>query len=374
MTVHAQRALWNAERAGERVSGPAAFDPGNAYGLAARPGAGVAGRLALVHRGGPDGELGPFAVKAHLAAGAGAEAVLVISKEDRLPVLRLGGGSLLGDLKIALRTRTCGFPRVPVLLLPHSEGERMRTKCLEGVDVRAEFEIMPDQYPRRTLPKRLCQGCALMFSGIGILYGIIGCFDVEVGAEFTEAEVAATAQGIPCACIDVDMNRFWSRVGAAVLPTPCNVASSLLSWLAFPRILARFLFPPRGNVDLVGSMLLHLTSLSARTWIAFVLAGFGASTIASWTLRLFGDMSERGAEEAGVVSSQDRGEAQAWMMLLIEAYILPQVCQAVAASRDEAMYRSIVAKGRELNARRLVAVVGAGHANGILQHARTRGL
>jgi len=372
VTVLAQRALWNAEREGERVCGRVVFEPENAYGFSPPQ---SSGQIALVHRGGPNSELSPFAVKAHAAAQGGAQALLVVNgKEDRMPVQRLGGGPLLGDLRIALRTRNLGFPRVPVLLLPHSDGQRLREECEKGADVQASFEIMPDAYPRRTLPRRLCQGCALMFSGIGILYGIIGCFDVEVGAEFTEAEVAATAQGIPCACIDVDMNRFWARLGWAAVPTPCNLASSLLSWLAFPRILARFLFPPRGNVDLVGCMFLHFASLSARTWIAFLLAGFVASSVATWTLQLFGGVSERGAEEAGVVSSEDRRAAQTWIMLLLEAYLLPQVCQAVAASRDEAMYRSIVAKGRELNARRLVAVVGAGHANGILHYARTQGL
>mmetsp|Transcript_97651 Transcript_97651/g.291637 ORF Transcript_97651/g.291637 Transcript_97651/m.291637 type:complete len:571 (-) Transcript_97651:90-1802(-) len=372
-TIYTQRALWNAEWSGEEVSGDIAFDEDNEYGLE-RSGDALRGKIALVRRGSPNGEFAPFALKAHTAAAAGAQAILVINRPGMLPMNRIGGGSLIGDLRVALSTCSCGFPPIPVLLLPAEDGERLAELCKARNALSAWMKVKDDEYPRRTLRRRLCQSCALVFSGIGILYGIIQCFDVEVGAEFTEAEVAATAQGIPCACIDVDMNRFWARLGWAAVPTPCNLASSLLSWLAFPRILARFLFPPRGNVDLVGCMFLHFASLSARTWIAFLLAGFVASSVATWTLQLFGGVSERGAEEAGVVSSEDRRAAQTWIMLLLEAYLLPQVCQAVAASRDEAMYRSIVAKGRELNARRLVAVVGAGHANGILHYARTQGL
>mmetsp|Transcript_67494 Transcript_67494/g.213576 ORF Transcript_67494/g.213576 Transcript_67494/m.213576 type:complete len:562 (+) Transcript_67494:59-1744(+) len=370
VTVLAQRALWNAEREGERVCGRVVFEPENAYGFSPPQ---SSGQIALVHRGGPNSELSPFAVKAHAAAQGGAQALLVVNgKEDRMPVQRLGGGPLLGDLRIALRTRNLGFPRVPVLLLPHSDGQRLREECEKGADVQASFEIMPDAYPRRTLPRRLCQGCALMFSGIGILYGIIGCFDVEVGAEFLAAEAAASARGIPCTCIDVDLNRFWSRLGMAVLPTPCNLLQSLLSWLAFPRVCFRALFPPKGNVDIFGSMVLHASSFPCRTWVAFVLAGFCASFITSHVLELLGFGVEQAGEGTGVVAKEDRDEVQALIMCIAEMYLLPQIYDAVAASRDEAMYRSIVAKGR--HARRLVVVVGAGHANGILQRARTRGL
>jgi len=265
---------------------------------------------------------------------------------------------------------------VPLLLLPQTEGERLRSFCRQpgAPSVSAEFRVMPDAYPRRTLRRRLCQAFALMFSGIGILYGVIQCFAVEVGAEFLAAEQAAHARGIPCTCIDVDLNRFWSRLGAAVLPSPCNLFSSLCAWLAFPRVLFRVLFPPRGNVDVIGSMFLHGASFPLRTWVAFVLAGFCASTVTNKILELFGSGAERAAEQTGAVSKEDRDIVQAYIMLAIEMYMLPQIYDAVAASRDEAMYQSIVTKSRERAARRLVVVVGAGHANGILQRARTLGL
>lgn len=81
---------------------------------------------------------------------------------------------------------------------------------------------MPDGYPRRSLRKRLCQAVALLFSGIGVLYGVIECFAVDVGSEFLAAEAAAAARGIPCACIDVDLNRPRGRgrlrVGVSSMP------------------------------------------------------------------------------------------------------------------------------------------------------------
>lgn len=58
----------------------------------------------------------------------------------------------------------------------------------------------------------------------------------------------------------------------------------------------------------------------------------------------------------------------------LSRYLLPQVYDALVASRDEAMYRKMVRKCKEFAAESLVVVVGAGHANGILQHVRQRGL
>ena len=61
-------------------------------------------------------------------------------------------------------------------------------------------------------------------------------------------------------------------------------------------------------------------------------------------------------------------------MLSICRYMLPQIYDAVAASRDESMYQSMVKKCKDFAAERLVVVVGAGHANGILQRVRQHGL
>jgi hypothetical protein len=377
-TVYAQRALWNAEREGDSIVGDMAFDEDNPYAVGAMDSSVFEGKFALVRRGSPNGEFAPFALKAHKAARSGAAAVLVISSDEKLPVTRIGGGSVIGDLRVAFSTCSCGFPPIPVMLLVRKDGEKLLELCHSQqpqiVAARAELDVLGDSYPRRTLRKRLCQACALMCTGIGILYGIIHCFNVEVGAEFLAAEQAASSRGIPCVCIDVDLNQFWSRLGSAVLPTPCNIGKSFLSWLAFPRVFFRVLFPARGSVDVIGSMFLHAASFSLRTWIAFILAGFCASFVTNKLLYGVGYGTEKAAEEAGVVKEEDAEDVQTYIMLAIEMYLLPRIYEAVAASRDEAMYCSIVAKSRELMARRMVVVVGAAHSNGILQRIRARGL
>jgi len=382
ITMYAQRALWNAEWAGQEISGEIVFDETDEFGLSSNKCEDLKGCIALVQRGGAEGQFAPFALKAHVAARAGAEAVLVMNQVGELPANRVGGGTLTGDLRTALTTCSCGFPPVPLLLLPHEDGTRLQEQIARGIESglarpRASFRVLDDSYPRRTLRRRLCQGCALIFSGIGVLYGVIQCFSVEVGGEFLAAEMAATAARIPCVCIDVDLDRFWSRLGSAVLPTPSNLAQAMLAWLALPRVLFRLLFPPQGNIDVPGGMVLHAWSFPLRMWVAFILAGFCASFITTNILKLFTSGAETAAESSGAVhpeTQEDREDIQAYIMLGIEMYMMPRVYEAVAASRDEAMYQSIVAKCKDHDSRRMVVVVGAGHANGILEKVRSRGL
>lgn len=371
-----QRAVWNAEVAGERITGEVVFDADDEYGISEENNAylGRGDFVSLVRRGSENGEFAPFALKAHRAASAGASAVICADVEERLPAHRIGAATFWGDVRIAWKTKSCTFPSIPVLLLPKADGEKLMELCKSGRCLTADFTVKSDPYPRRTLAKKLCQGFALIFSGIGVLYGIIQCFAVEVGGEFLAAEQAAREIGIRCVCIDVDLNRFWSRLGWAILPLPANLLNSLLSWLAFPRLFFQFVFPPFGTIDVLGSMVLHGKSFPLKTWVAFILAGFCASFVTNGVLRLLGSGVEAGAEGAGMVKEEHRDEVQAWIMLGIELYILPQVYDAVAASRDEAMYRSMVSKCKEFTVARTVVVVGAGHANGILQRVHSLGL
>jgi len=119
-------------------------------------------------------------------------------------------------------------------------------------------------------------------------------------------------------------------------------------------------------------MLLHAISFPFLTWVAFIVAGFCASFVTNHLLKLFGFGVEQAGESTGVVAKEDRQAVQEWIMVAVELYLLPQIYDAVAASRDEAMYKGIVEKSH--NSKRSVVVVGAGHANGILQRARNRGL
>jgi hypothetical protein len=362
-SIYAQRAMWNGELAGQMINGPITYDKANVYGLQPSS-SNVAGKVCLVQRGGPEGEFAPFAYKAHVAARAGAEAVLIMSQDDNLPLARIGGSpTTWGDVKVAMKTGSCGFPPIPVGLITKTDGDQLVKAFEESSSTTAKLEVRSDHYPRRTLRRRLCQACALMFSGIGILYGIIQCFAVEVGGEFLAAEVAALAKGIPCVCVDSNLNQFWTRLGEAVVPTPCNIMDSILSWMAFPRIAFQVLFPPRRNIDVMGSIVLHAKSFSLRTWVAFCLAGYCASFVTSHILALFSNGAERAVEQTGAVEAKDRSAAQTWIALILQLYMLPQVYAAVAAARDEVMYKSIVAKGRENASSRMVVVVGAGHSN-----------
>jgi hypothetical protein len=299
-----------------------------------------------------------------------------MNKDDSLPMSRIGASStsLLADLKVAFYSRSCGFPPIPAFLITQSDGDKLTQALADATRVDARLKIREDAYPRRTVRKKLCQFFALMFSGIGILYGIIQCFAVEVGGEFLAAEESAFKKNLPCECIDSNLNDFWGRLGEALIPTPCNLIDAVLSWLAFPRIAIKALFPPRENVDVFGSMVLHAFSFKLRTWVAFFLAGFAASWVTSHILELFTSGTERVAEHTGLVDKKDRQDTTDLILLWLQLYMLPRVFEAVAASRDEVMYRSIVTKSRQLGSKRMVVVVGAGHSNGILQRARVRGL
>lgn len=124
----------------------------------------------------------------------------------------------------------------------------------------------------------------------------------------------------------------------------------------------------------MGCIVLHAISFPCRTWAAFILAGFGASFVTSHVLSLFTNGAERVAEHTGAVKREDRNVAQAYLALILQMYIMPRIYAAVAASRNEVMYRSLVAKSRQNKSSRMVVVVGMGHSNGILECVRERGL
>jgi pheromone shutdown protein TraB len=375
MKIYAQRAVWNAEQAGEAVDGPLVFDKANEYGLMETRPEQQSGYMSLVKRGSANGEFAPFALKAHLAARSGAGAVLIVNNKESLPMSRIGASvSVVQDMKVACYSRSCGFPPICAFMIKESDGEKLQKALADGARVGGSLSVRTDTYPRRTLRKRLCQACALVFSGIGILYGIIQCFAIEVGAEFLAAEEAAYDKKLPCECIDSDLNSLWGRLGEALLPTPCNFVDAVLSWLAFPRIAFQALFPPRHNVDVFGSMVLHAKSFSIRTWVAFFIAGYCASWVTSNILKLLTGAAERGAEQTGMVKKEDRDITTDLMLFFLQLYLLPRIFEAFCAHRDEVMYRSIVAKSRTMGSSRMVVVVGAGHSNGILQRARARGL
>eukprot|EP00927_Polykrikos_kofoidii_P006915 TRINITY_DN12814_c0_g5_i1.p1 TRINITY_DN12814_c0_g5~~TRINITY_DN12814_c0_g5_i1.p1 ORF type:complete len:556 (-),score=91.42 TRINITY_DN12814_c0_g5_i1:97-1764(-) len=378
ITIYGQRALWNGEWAGQELYEELVFDESNPHGMS-DPSRDYAGRICLVHRGSPEGEFAPFALKAHKVAKAGASGMLVVNKEGALPHGRITSGSLINELRLWTKTCRCGFPPVPVILIPHEDGNRLCEKLKKEGDGAAsvQIDIRTDSQARTTLRKRLCQTSALIFSGIGILYGVIQLFSVEVGGEFLAADLVAASKRIPCLCIDVDLDTFWTRIGWALVPTPINLGKAVLAWLALPRILFFAFFPPKGNVDMPGCILLSLWSLHIRTWIAFILAGFAASFVTSHVLLFFTSGAEQMVEKSGAIdvkTDEDRDVLQSYFLLALQVYIMPRMYDAVAASRDEVMYRTMVSKAQDSNAHTMVVVVGAAHSNGILQRVSARGL
>merc|ERR1712032_1250655 len=117
---------------------------------------------------------------------------------------------------------------------------------------------------------------------------------------------------------------------------------SITAWLALPRALFQTLFPPHKNVDVVGSMVLHAKSFRLRTWVAFVLAGACGGIVAAAVLFVISSGAEGAAAGAGVVPQKDSGIVETYIMLGVELYVFPRLYDAIAASRDEAMYRGIV--------------------------------
>lgn len=373
-TLQAQRAVWNGDRGGEIIAGLAVVDDQNPYGLETYREA-IRGKIVVVLRG-PPNQFAPFALKAHRAASAGALGVLVINNEgDSMPQQRLGVVTLTMDLKVALRARSLSLPSAPLFLLSHEDGEPLRRALLDQPgSVHIDLQVLEDTYPRRSVARQLCQTMVLVLSGLIVLYEIVECCSVDVGGEFMAAERAAAAQQIPCQCIDVDTDRLCARIWMLVRPTPRNIAGSLLGWLAFPRSIVKVCFPACNEVDVLGSFFLHLKSFRRRTWCAFLVATICSAAIANFTLLALSTGTASAAEGSGAVDHSSVEDAQAYIMLGIEAYVMPRLYEAVSASRDEAMYQSIVTNAREHSARRLVVVVGAAHANGILRRARERGL
>merc|ERR1712107_895609 len=228
------------------------------------------------------------------------------------------------------------------------------------------FEIQGDCYPCRPLATHLCQSCAFLVTGVGVLYGIIQCCAIKVGEEFLAADAEARARGIPCTCIDIDLNSLWDRLISKSCPGPKNICKAIRAWISFPRVAFHVLFPPMDErvVDVIGVTFLHFISFKWRTWLAFFVAVFAASFVLSSVLRMFSYGAARGVVHAGLVKKKHSVLVENLIILAIEVYMYPRLYEAVAASRDEAMYKGIVKKSQQHSAKRMVVVAGAGHANG----------
>lgn len=379
-TLKAQRAIWNQKDAGSVVQGPIVFMQGNAYGNMKFGKGEVADAICLVQRGSGFNHknqqaFAPFALKAFNAAAGGAKGVLIIDTEEDLPKGRMGTDTLVGDIKTALAVRSGGLPPIPALLLKRNDGLQLKESVCQGKLPRAEFTILTDdRHPCRSLRSRLCQTVAMFASGIGVLYGVIKCFAVEVGGEFVAADAEASARGVTCVCVDVTVDRLWNRFAICLRPFPRNLAASLLAWLSFPRALSRSLFPPSDSADVIGIVSLNVLSFTLMTWVSFAVAGYCAGTVISMVLQGFSLGVAESEETASGGNARSTAILQQWITFGFELYALPRVYEAIAASRDEAMYCGIAAGRRKHGSAKVVFVCGAAHANGIIRRIRERGL
>merc|ERR1712192_50156 len=120
------------------------------------------------------------------------------------------------------------------------------------------------------------------------------------------AQTVAIAKGIPCVCIDVGMDQLCRRVCAVLAPTPCNIMRAVMDWSAFPRVLGRIIFPPRGSVDVIGATLLHVISLRWRTWAVMTLGPICAGCVVIGVIWLLARGIADAAEGAGGVVPMQR--------------------------------------------------------------------
>lgn len=373
--IPSQRAFWNGARAGETITGPIVFDSANPYGLGTY--SNVTDALVLLDHGGPPGVFAPLAFKTHLASHAGARAVLVKGTDpQRLPGSRLGVETLLTDLRVAQKVKSWRLPRIPALIIPGNAADELVTAAQrDPSESKVSFEVLPDTFPRRNACRRLVQESCFMLSGIWVLYYIIECFSVNSGDEFLVAEQEARRREIPCLCIDLDTDQLCNRLGAVSAPWPRNVLNVLLSWLALPRCLFRVCFPRRCDVDVIGTAFLHFVSFRLRIWLGFVISSACAGSLLGAVIYFMGRGAEGAAEAGGVVKPEDRQAFISSLLLAFEVYLMPCIYEALVASRDEAMYQQMASQVQSRpTCHRVVAVVGAAHANGILKRARTRSL
>jgi len=375
LSTDAARAVWNRRWASQTVTGVVRYDPDNPHGREPWAPGSLAGHFALIDRGDPF----PLAKRAWHAGRAGAVGLVVISDRAMLPV-RIVQERVLGRLRTAVQQMSGGDPPVPVLMLSQDAGAALKARAQAGHKDVLSCLFRGDEFPARSLAAQLCQDMTLLCSGVAVLYGIMECAGVEAGGEFTAADEMATQLGIPCVCMDVDLDRLCSRLGRSLLPTPLNVWNAVRLWLGFPRFLVTACFPGTRRLDLLGSVVLHVAAFKLRTWAAFALALVVTTQVCRVSGFFFslivGGVGEV-ATAGNVVDSAGRGNFEDTVNLLMVLFIWPQVATAVLFDRDEAMYQAIAARAASAPAGgeyRMTAVCGAAHANGILSKIAERGL
>lgn len=389
-TIQAIPAEWNSCHEGKEYHGELIFDESLSDRASSLfVGKSFEGKIALVRRGGF-----PFALKTACAAKAGALALFCIdvapepesieeSKGFQYPFLWLPVGNILHQMRHAWRMGSCALPPVPCFLVNYSDGEEL-LRAMRHDKVQTNFFVRhrPDMVPH-TLLRNLCQLCVIISSGVGILYGLIRCAGIEVGGEFLAANAEAKRLKKPFVLVDVSMDDLGGALRRALVPWPRNLFAAVRLWMALPRWIVRNVWFPASNmIDICGVMLWLLCRFKLRTWLAFIVSGFAAATVASFVLTVPGKAVSAGMVAAGHEASAN--DVEKLFPIALQLYLLPRIFEGLVNQRDEAMFQSITAEIRRRSecyvkgevdgpAQSFVVVVGAAHVNGILSRMYQQG-
>lgn len=268
-------------------------------------------------------------------------------------------------------------PEIPCYLVPNN----MFNMQDEGLAV--EFQVRSGNVGQpRTCRRMCCQTTCLTLTGIGVMYGLIRMAGCKVGGEFLLADKLARERGKALATIDMGMGRLGAALLDRLIPYPRNLWYMIIAWASVPRHLLTWLFLPMGHkLDIVLNMLYGFARFKCRTWLAF-LVGVGAATaILTGVILLIQYGSKAVATGTSSAAGSDEEESDKIgdtvflvVGVAIQVYLYPVVYKGLLDSRDEQMYRGVVAQiRRRPNAEKFMIVIGAAHSNGMIRRMYERG-
>lgn len=212
--------------------------------------------------------------------------------------------------------------------------------------------------------KRFIKSAALMGSGIGILYGVIGMAGVKAGMEFQKALALAKRLHAPCLGVDEQIGGIFARVSAALIPRPWNFWKATTFWLSVPRIYFGYYWFPT-SFDALGQMVRAIFYLRLYMVAAFVTAGFTASlyieglaylvTLAiAKIIAAFNDKVEKtwssnsNSQNTNTNKATNQGDAfdadhiQGYLIGTFVFLIIPALYQGFLHQRNQFMYYNLV--------------------------------
>lgn len=296
--------------------------------------------------------------------------------EDAPSRLILSTGGFFKQTGTCCKMRSPKLPEIPAYLIPGDVLEKFQKGEQIEINVDSRHVGIPS-----TANKMWCRALVIYGSGLGILYGIIRLAGVKAGQEFVQADDLAKEKGKPCVTIDMSMDRLGRRICKSLWPTPKNILKYIIAWVSFTRIVLSWFFLPMAHkLDLALNMCMGFGRFKLRTWLAFLLGTICSSLLITGIVL---GISYASAESARAASSGKSEEEQAYIANLvfqlvalgINLWFFPAIYYGLLDSRDEQMYRGIVAQVRARpHLKKFVVVIGAAHSNGILRRLRERGI